>query len=220
MSKHNRVTFNNIKNLHKPIPLLKNAKEPFQEKVHVSTWFMTLNSNIAESKDNSANHIGDHLVRLLENNFKDSSKLVQFLQFNERQVGSDYKLTEEMLNNKKLFPDIPGESNSNAKLSYIQEIGDQKKRVHLHAEFQIIHYTSLRMDYQKLQDMLKDDLKLNDSPFKAVYFNAKFVKSALPIQNYMLKNQDKYDKSLKKITHKHSESDYEELSQMLKDFNI
>lgn len=226
MNNHkSRVNLINAKDLHKPIPNLKNPEPPFREKPHVSTWFITLNSNIRADKDLTSTTIGNNLIGVLENVFKDQDKLLQFLEFNNRELGGDdYKLTKEMINNRELFPDIPDQPNSNFQLKYIQETGPLKKREHLHAEFQVVHYTMLRMNYERLQELVSQELKNINAPFDSVYMNLKFVKSALPLVNYMLKSEDKYDKSLKKIQKQRfiesSESEYDETLSMLKDFQI
>lgn len=213
-----RVNLINAKDLYNPVPLLENPQKygkPFQPKVHVSTWFITLNSNRTTGY---ANNIGSYLVQILENLFKKQENLLQFLEFNYKDLGisdNEYTLTESMLNDRTLFPDVDGVKNF--QLSYIEEEGPMKKRVHLHAEFQVIHYTNLRINLTKLHKLLSQQLKLINAPFDSAYINVRYIPSALPIYNYMLKSQKNMKKVNKFIG---SDSEYDEALSMLSNFQI
>lgn len=174
------ATFKKAINEYKPMKRLLNPEAPFRSKPHVSTWFITLNSNKESSLSLSEELIGDNLVRVLKNTFEKPSNLVQFLQFNNQVLDGDYKLTEKMITDKTLFPELS--------VTYVQETGSKKHRVHLHAEFKVFHYSILRLDHQKLQQMIKESL--DDTPFNSVYLNARYIKSHVPLENYITKSMN------------------------------
>lgn len=196
-----RLTTNNIGET-RPIPFLKNAKSPYNSKPHVSTWFLTLNSNITANNSIHQQAIEQNLVDVLRETFENPEKLTRFLQFNYRELGLDSEgplhLTPELIQDPVLFPDFP-QGNKNMKLDYVTEMGSKKKRIHLHAEFQILHYSLLRMDYRELQNVIHQelDLRTEKNGFDSVYVNAKFVRSPIPLLNYMGKSKN-MEKELKK----------------------
>lgn len=186
-----RVTFREIGQTDQhPIPYLLDATEPFQPKPHVSTWWITLNSNKSVSGATRGDDIRSQLMRLLRDCFGNNDNLVRFLNFNYRYVSEAYVLTPNMLLDNKLFPDIPGRTGSNQRLKYVFETGSKMKRLHLHAEFRIIHYTNLRMDYAKLDGLIAELLLAHahsGTGLKKVYVHLEFVPSSLPLYNYMRK---------------------------------
>lgn len=175
----------------KPIPNLKNPSPPFTDKFHVSTWFITLNSNKRSTIEHSTTRLSSDLIYVLKEMFDNQNNLLKFLKFNERELGCQYDLTRTMLDDPVLFPDIPGEMNSNQKLTYVVETGEKYKRVHLHAEYRIIHYSNMTIDLPAFHEVIESivSTKTNLS-FDSVYANVRFIKSALPIYNYMLKGEN------------------------------
>lgn len=205
----------------KPIPYLEDPVEPFQKKPHVSTWWITLNSNKEARNEFNRIVISNQLVTVLTSLFEDLDNLTTFLNFNQKYY-QGHSLTPEMLEDKVLFPDLPGTKNSNQKLSFIRETGMKKHRVHLHAKYRIIHYTNLSMNYERLHQSAIDILNtLEGKEFNSVYFHVEFVPSALPLYNYMMKGSlmKRADKK-KPHTREDLEEDYDEALKMLKDFNI
>ena len=222
-SNSNRKTFIQRINRTAPIPELKKPKKPFQKKVHVSTWFITLNSNLkAGRKTKTANEIESDLVNILTKTFENNSNLVRFLKFNTRYLTglTSDSLSEEMLEDTVLFPDIPGEYDSNRKLTWVREVGSKMRRVHLHAEFRIIHYTNLRIDYKQLQEVAAEYIPPL-SGLKSVYLHLRYIPSALPIYNYMMKGD-----KLKRLHHNQlkknydPDSDFEEAVRQLRNLQI
>lgn len=184
-----KITFEKIKN--KPIPELSDPDEPFQRKVHVSTWFITLNSNKTSTIEHSTSSLESGLEYVLKEAFENKENLCKFLGFNTKYFGNYYELTPDMLEDTTLFPDIPGEEDSNQKLVYTFEVGEKRHRVHLHAEYRIIHYSNLTIDGEEFQRVIQEIVAGNGSlGFDSVYAHLDFVPSALPIYNYMLKGEN------------------------------
>lgn len=211
----------------KPIPWLVDATAPFQEKPHVSTWWITLNSN--KSSEIDRGRIEQQLIAVLQGCFEDADNLVRFLKFNHKKLGgTDIELTPELLNDATLFPDVPGKSNSNQRLRYVREVGTKFHRIHLHAEYRIIHYTNLTIDYAALTETANDVLSgIKNKLFSSVYIHAAFVPSSLPLYNYMMKEGLLKRAAAKKFTaqtvaeyEKDTYSDYEEAVRLLRGMTL
>lgn len=172
----------------KPIPYLENAVEPFQNKPHVSTWWITMNSNKTAKGSSKRQKIEEALINVLKECFLNENNLLQFLDFNQKYFAG-HNLTVEMLDDSILFPDIPGKSNSNRKLTYVREVGEKKHRVHLHAKYRIIHYSNITINLKKLHQVANEVLISLDTSklFKSVYTHVDYVPSPLPLYNYMMK---------------------------------
>lgn len=169
------------------IPHLQKAEFPFTVKPHVSTWFITLNSNESAKTTFNKEKISDKLVFILKELFVNLNKLRKFLVIRYEPYSSE-NFTVENLKNKVIFPDINGIPKSNKVLKYNTEVGKKYHRVHLHALYRIIHYTFLKIDLKKLQEET-DRINTKYGLFEhKVYINVKFVKSTLPLANYMTKD--------------------------------
>jgi hypothetical protein len=205
----------------KPIPLLEDPDEPFQSKPHVSTWWITLNSNKEARNEFNRMTISNQLVTVLKALFEEPENLVTFLNFNQK-FYPGHTLTSEMLQDPVLFPDLPGKPNTNQKLSYVREVGGKKNRVHLHAKYRIIHYSNLTINYEDLHEKARQILSgMSDSKFDSVYAHVDFVPSSLPLYNYMMKGNLLKKADRKKISTKEElEEDFEEALKMLQNTTI
>lgn len=190
MSNIRRTTVKELSpsSIKKPIPYLENAIEPFQNKPHVSTWWLTMNSNKTAKTISKRQKIEEALINVLKECFLNEKYLLKFLDFNQKYF-SGHSLTVQMLEDSILFPDIPGKSNSNRKLTYVREVGTKKHRVHLHAKYRIIHYSNITINLKKLHDVAQEVLISLDTSklFKSVYTHVEYVPSPLPLYNYMMK---------------------------------
>lgn len=181
------VQFKEIKR--SPVPLLNPAlvKPPFREKPHISTWFFTLNTNKGTKRADFDAYQFGVMLHVLECLFDDPENLLHFM--NVRQDGQRFPenigklITPQMLLNKELFPDIPGKPNSNRKISHVKEIGSNRRRMHLHAKFSIIHYTILSIDPDRLKERAEYCLRSMralapnvDAP-NSIYINSRFVRN-------------------------------------------
>jgi len=185
-----------------PVPRLPKelAKPPYQEKPHISLFFITINTNkatVGETQDEYQLGVMRYILRCL---FTDDGNLVKFLKIRQDPVKLPhligFELTRQDLLNKTYYPDLPWEVNSNKHLEINKgEVGNIRHRVHLHAQFRIIHYTALSIDGKKLKEMAKeclDDLRsegVGSYTPTNVYIDSRYVPSnEFILGNYMAKD--------------------------------
>lgn len=194
------VTFKRINRAAVPPLRSELAVTPFQEKPHISTWFLTFNTNKG-LKLNNTNFNEDQfdiMEYVVECLFNDDRQLLQFMNIRQNLPNhpelQGHSITPEMLKNRELFPDIPGKPGSNRKVTWVREIGKKRNRMHLHVKFHIIHYTWLDINQAKLREMAahcikKLRLETSDPTLpSSIYVSCRYVaNSKFIVGNYMSK---------------------------------